>query len=263
MTQKNLHTDIITALKQANSDNTTSIYVPSQDKHIDFYPITVRDQKKIVTTSLESSVNTSAFHVTTNRMIENCCSDKQMEFSVIDRAAILISLRVNMLGSTVVVVDSKGKEHDLDISQHVQSFGTHKLPEKHLESKKLTVGDIDVMFEPAPLKNDTIVSRVSQSILDNLLQKSSISDSIREAIVYEFVKFIQYIEISGKRVDFEPKNAEQLVKIVEALPMSMSQLLFKEIDRVKKPESRYTSVDTEEFGKCDILVNPGLFNTTT
>ena len=41
----------------------------------------------------------------------------------------------------------------------------------------------------------------------------------------------------------------------------MSQLLFKEIDRVKKPESRYTSVDTEELYEADFAERRSILYT--
>ncbi|MGA1049124.1 MAG: hypothetical protein ACO3UU_14035, partial [Minisyncoccia bacterium] len=88
-------------LKDLANKETISITVPSINKVAKFKPLTVRQQKDALKASLAGVQGTLLFFNVINSILEENC-EENVEFTIQDRAYIIIQLRNSALGSTYV-----------------------------------------------------------------------------------------------------------------------------------------------------------------
>ena len=257
--KKNQYTELIDILQEVNEKDVIPVYVPSLQRSVDFKPITVQQQKGIISTSLESSLNTMAFNIITNDLIKECCLEDNITIHTFDKPSILVSLRGYMLGYNIVGQNQTGEDVEVNIEDHCKKFSTHKLPKTLLNSKTIKHGDIQINFKPPLLDVDSAVNKKARGVIDKLLKDRDISNSIGEVIVYELVKYISGISINGKVLEFDYKDTLQLAKVVEQLPLKVSKLIITEVEKIKKYEDKFGTIQVGKE-KVTIVVDARFFN---
>ena len=257
--KKNQFTELIDILQEVNEKDIISVWIPSLQRSVDFKPITVQQQKKIISTALESSLNTMAFNIITNNLIKECCSEPDLLIYAFDKPSILTSLRGHMLGYDIIGQSPTGNDVKVNVKDHCEKFPTHKIPKTLLNSKIIKHGDIEISFKPPLLEEDTAVNTRARKKIDELLKDKNISSSIGEVIVYELIKYIKSITISGKILEFNYTDVLQLVKVVDQLPLKLSKLIITEIEKIKKYEDKFGTL-TVGKEKVTIVVDARFFN---
>ena len=257
--KKNQYNELIDILQEVNEKDIIPVYIPSLQRSVDFKPITVQQQKKIISTALESSLNTMAFNILTNDLIKECCLEDNLTIYTFDKPGILVSLRGHMLGYNIVGQNPKGDDVEVNVEDHCKAFPSHKLPKTLLNSRIIKYKDIEITFQPPVLADDSAVNIKARKVIDNLLKDRDISSSIGEVIVYELVKYIKSININGKTLDFNYIDTLQLVKVVEQLPLRISKLIITEIEKIKKHEDKFSTINIGKE-KVTIVVDARFFN---
>jgi len=247
--------DIIGAIESVSRQNTLDIFVPTQNRTVKFRPMTVKHQKQIISSALENSLNTAHFHVECNNIISECCLEPDIEIYVIDRNAILVGLRVNMLGSIVPISDDK----TYDIRDFYEQYSTLNPPEDLLNNITLEYNGIKIETKPPTVKIDGEVNKIAKKIFDKHLEEKKVKETVTEAIVFEILKYIHKIHAAGKTIEFDHSNALNLAPVVEALPLTLSKKLFDAIDHVKQYENSFTTVETDGE-KQSIIIDARFFN---
>lgn len=247
--------EIIGAIESVSQQNTIDVFVPTQNRVVKFKPMTVKHQKQIITTALENSLNTSHFHVECNSIIRDCCLEPDIELYVIDRNAILVGLRVNMLGSIVPVSDDK----TYDIQDFYEQYSTRTPPENLLNNITLEYNGIKIETKPPTIQIDGEVNKIAKKIFDKHLEEKKVKETVTEAIVFEILKYICKIHAGGKTIEFDHSNAVDLASVVEALPLTLSKKLFDAIDHVKEYENSFTTLEIDGE-KQSIIIDARFFN---
>jgi hypothetical protein len=258
MTTKSQYADLLAELNTINKQNKLAIYVPSQQKYIDFTPLTVHHQKKIITTAISDTLNVSTFHLLINSIINECCTEKQKLY-LIDRDAIMIGLRGYMLGYKTTGKNSAGKDVDLDFEDHCNNFKNIKLPSELLSTTTVEYDGIAIEIESPTLDIDTAVSKKVSPVINKMMKDDNINDTIGESIIYELTKYIKSISISGTTMRFKHSEVIKLAKVIESLPLKISKMIMNEIENTSGHIGKFTTIESES-GNITIPVDARFFN---
>ena len=164
-----------------------------------------------------------------------------------------------MLGYDIIGQSPTGNDVEVNVKDHCEKFPTHKIPKTLLNRKTIKHGDIEISFKPPLLEEDTAVNTRARKKIDDLLKDKNISSSIGEVIVYELIKYIKSITISGRVLEFNYTDVLQLVKVVDQLPLNLSKLIITEIEKIKKYEDKFGTL-TVGKEKVTIVVDARFFN---
>lgn len=246
-TRKNQLSNIISAIEQANKSNLLDIYVPTQGRYIKFSPLKVSHQKKIIETALESASLSPTYNTLMgSEIINECCQETNVSIYAIDRDPILIGLRALSLGTKTTVQDENGDDIKFNIHDHVNSFSSNKADPEILTVKHITDGQIEIDMCAPSLERDDIVNKQMIPNKKDPKTKDEVKTIIGDAITYEYVKYIQRVTIGDAQIVFDPQRTKGLIQVVESLPMSLSNKIIREINKIKDFERKFTQINDQD-----------------
>lgn len=95
--------DILTTLNDIALKNVIDVYLPSLQRTVKFLPLTAKQQKEFYACIKDNVFYETKFILTTYEIIkQNCQEDITGNLTIIDRIVILLALRKNALGSSVI-----------------------------------------------------------------------------------------------------------------------------------------------------------------
>ena len=133
--QQNVPTDfdqIMSSVADLNKQHITKLYVPSLNDEINFQPLTVKQQKRIISSSMDPKTENLAFSNTVNDIILENCLEKKDKLILTDKILLLLHLRSRSMGSRLVVnVDEE--EYEVDLAKHIEDvIEVAKTHNKHM-----------------------------------------------------------------------------------------------------------------------------------
>ena len=198
-------------LESINKQSIVDVYVPSLNAYKKFKPISVLQQKKIISTINNSALDSVALINVLNSIItENAC--ESCETNVLDREFILIYLRVD----EETQKDIKSFEQimqDKDLSKIIQNvFNYHNT--------------IKVEMQMPSLQRDSEFN--AWFIENNKNKKAAASEIAANYFVLEVVKYIKSIQVNDEHINFvEAQDIADLIKIAEQLPAVINNAVAK------------------------------------
>ena len=255
--------NLLNELKKVNEGSAFDVYVPSVDKMVKFTHLNVKQQKEIIKSAMDNSINSVLFINTVNKIIKDNCMDKSIKFTMIDRAPIIIALRANSFNKNYEV-DVDGEEKVYNLLDHVKKYNEFKF--KQESSKIFSIENIKIYTRIPTLLDDTeINAKCLNSIKGktNLNDEESVSRALSEVFVYEILKYIDYIEFVGDtdpvKVDFSETNVADRYQLVEAFPMSVNNMIIEFISGVREYEENFTKLE-ESDDRVTINIDPTFFS---
>jgi hypothetical protein len=233
------YTDLLKALNDQYEVNKIDIYIPSCGRKVQFKPLSLKQQKDLISKMTDLSHANLDFNITTNDMIrENCCED--IDILAIDKAAILLAYRGQFGRDTMKHVED-GEEYSIPIKEHVKKFDSFKF-DNSLRTHQKSAHGIVVDLE---IPNIALENKINKFIKKKTPKSSNIEDLykiIGDLYVYEIIKYITRIQIGEFEVKFKDLLFDQQLKICYTLPLSVSQELLEYITEIKNFEEQFTSV---------------------
>lgn len=247
---------LLSDLKSHRDSKTYSMYIPSQQQESEFKPITVTQQSDIISSLLvqERDANAYSYNKIINDIIQANSVSSSEEFRSFDRPAILIQMRVNTIGSNIIV-DS----HDINLSDIIPSF-TLTDTELELLNSDQTYSNkgITVNFKVPFLTYENQLATAAENKWKDLEGE----DIITELFVIELVKYITSISFDDQEIVFNDITFSQKLEACNLLPMSHSRKIMEYVQRVKKIEDKFHSIDIDDTNVM-IPLNTALFSTGT
>lgn len=235
---------IIQELKRVEEQNTVDIHVPSHEGTLKFKPLSVKTQKKIIDSALNSAANNIQYTITMNDIIMEYSNTENI--LITDRPAITIALRSHSLGDIMTVDDEQVNLKDL-----VASYN-NKLPEIEYKSKS-KLGDITISMSVPDLKTD---NKFLKGCERKISKSNTTGTAISELYVYELAKYVDGIQyktvvdgLSGQSetkvssIRFNAIPVDECVSLVEMLPMKLNTEIVKFVTQARDTEQLYVSVD--------------------
>lgn len=234
--------DILKSVTELNKQQIQSIYVPSVDDTINFKPLTVKQQKGILSSGVDMEVENLAFSNTVNSIIsENCLQGKQL-IRITDRPAIVLQLRQKALGNTLKFT-SDGKEYTVDIDERVSLLKENPPKQTTFE---VTIENLKIRGAIPDLKKDSKYNAQFTNTVKSGKRGATIrlTDVIGDIYIHEMVKYVNNIEIGEQSIDIDDISVVQAIEIFESLPMSASLKVSEEIKELRKGEN--ITLDVED-----------------
>ena len=236
----------LTKIQTLNKENIIDVDVPSLSGTVKFLPLSVKQQKDLIKSSLDGSLAGIYINNTINNIILENNIDKH-QLLVIDKLPIIVALRVQAFGSTYQV-----NEQDVELSIIL----SNKLTFKNKLTQTVKYKDVFAVELKIPtLETD---SQVNNSLVQTYKNNNNvqISDIASELYVFEITKFIQSITINSETIEFDTINNKEKYQIVEQLPVQLNQLILDYISSFRVAETQYLtingvelSIDTQFFTK--------------
>jgi hypothetical protein len=226
--------DVISKLEKINNENFLSVYIPSLKKNVKFKPLTLKQQKDIlkssVTNDLTSVIN---FNLAFNKIIKENSVEKN-NYKTIDRLPIIIALR-NKFSDEPYEID--GKKIDLNqlTNQKLDIYG---------DSEFKIEEDILTVYASIPTLD--VDERFGQRLLENIEKNNDnkLSNIVGDMYLYEISKFINKINVSDAEIELSTLNFTDTLELINKLPASIISKLNAFITKnIRDIEDNYTTVD--------------------
>jgi hypothetical protein len=248
--------DILKSVTELNKQQIQSIYVPSIGDVVNFKPLTVKQQKGILSSGVDTEVENLSFSNTINNIInENCLQGKQM-IRITDRPAIVLQLRQKALGNTLKFT-SDGKEYTVDIDERITLLKENPPKETTFE---VTIENLKIRGATPDLKKDGKYNAQFTNTVKSGKRGSSIrlTDVIGDIYIHEMVKYVNDIEIGDQSININEISVVQAIEIFESLPMSASLKVSEKIKDLRNSENATLDVEDD----VQIPFDASLFTTT-
>lgn len=257
-TSKQTFDTIINTIKEVNKQWETTLYSFVQGKDIKVLPMTVGQQRRIITASYNSKA-AAAFttDIIDEILLQNTKSSASL--TILDRPLMLFELRQHLRGSKMEV------QHDdtpiiVNIPKHIKHCkDTLKLPDLPLEFI-VTEGNISVTCALPTIEHDrrvnTLYFQKYNPASDN---RDIMHELIGDAYVFEVAKYVKSIELHGESVDIiNNTDIEQSITIIENLPYPLSMKITEKTKPFKELESALLTYK-DSTGDIPIQIDSSMF----
>jgi len=233
---------LLQKLKEYSNDTLNNILIPSTGKKAKFKNLTIRQQKNIIKTAGDGIISGATLNQAINDIVFETCEDKDIEFSILDRYPVILSLRVSSIGDEIKIDDKK-----ISLKDHIADC-VDKIKEKEYNpTHECSLSDIKINLKIPSLKRDSAISE--KFAKNNIKNKSEVGETIATLYVYEIVKFISTIELGEDVYDFYKMSVLDCVSIIESLPVSINNEILNYIESIRAIENLYLET---EFGNIEI-----------
>ena len=258
--KKSNFNDILQGLSELNKQNIVKVYVPSIGGEVNFRPLTVKQQKQILSTGIDAELENLSFSNAMNDIImENCLSDKQ-SIKIIDKPAILLQLRQKAVGD-IVNIETEETEYKISISDQIDKVRGMKSTNN--DDFTVKSDGIEITGRTPNLKVDTIYNKQFTRKIkkENKGSQLTLSDVVGDIFVHEMVKYVDTITLNEHVVKLDGSlSVDQSIKLFESLPMSLSLSVAEEIKTTRELELATISSDLLPED-TQITIDASLFTT--
>lgn len=248
----NDYNNLLQELKKHNDKATISLYVPSANTFVNFKPLSVKQQTSIITGVMTAQQDTNAYayqNILDEIILKNCASEKSDEILGIDRAGILVQLRLLTMGEHLEI---KGTKYNL--RKHVNEF-TETISDVLTQEQTLEYEGVSVDCSPPTLKHEYNVNVEVPQVFKDTTNKEAISN----IFLVELTKYVDRVSFSTNQIDFNELTLRQKIQICEMLPMVLSQEIVEYIEQIREYESPHVNL-IQGDKTVELPIDSQLFN---
>lgn len=229
--------DFLSKIQTLNKENIIKVDVPSLSGSVKFLPLSVKQQKDLIKSSLDGSLAGIYINNTINNIIIENNIDK-CPLLVIDKLPIIVALRKQAFGSTYTV-----EEQTIELSAILdkQLIFNNRLTE--------TVKYKDVFAVDLKIPTLEIDTQINNTLIQSYKNNNNIqvSDIASELYVFEITKFVYSITINSETIEFDKITNKEKYQIVEQLPVQLNQLILDYISSFRTTEAQYLTINGIEI----------------
>lgn len=238
--------DFLTKLASLNGE-TFNIYLPSAKGNIKAKPLTLKQQKDIISTAVGGIKGAMEFSaIINNVIIENTDRD---DLTVVDRVPVIVGLRQQSLGNNVKIKD--GVEVSLgDVVNVIKSI------EYGINQKQLIKdGELEIELRIPTLKEENNIIRKCITEIEKINNEATAAVGI--IYIFELTKYIDKISIGENVIEFSNLKISDRIKIVESLPLTVYNKLSAFLKQITQYEATILTV-----GDSSLTIDASFFDTS-
>ena len=226
---------IMSSVADLNKQHITSLYVPSVNDYMNFKPMTVKQQKKIISSSMDTKIQNLTFSNTINDIILENCLESKSKIKLTDKILLLLQLRAKSQGDELIVTGESG-QYTINLPKHIENIikqsNNHQTHEFEIEVENLKVSGSTPNLTRDTHFNKQFTKTVSK-YTDNTL---GLTDMVGDIYIHEMVKYVDSINIGDLTVMMDNYEVSQTIEVFENLPMSVSTQIAEKIKHLRKIE---------------------------
>lgn len=234
--------DKLTSLK-----NDVKVFVPSVGKECVAAPLTLKQQKDIISTTVNGVLGALQFNHALNKIIIDNVEGEQ--FYSFDRVSIILGLRASSLGDKV-----KAENGDI-VSINTCIENAKNVPKFKLE-KKVSIDTIKVSLRIPTLEQENQIIKKCIFEVDKI-ETAELSKAMGLIYIFEILKHIESVSIGEQTVVFNDIKVQDRVKIVEKLPLELYEKITTFLYEINKFDRSVLKVD-----ETQITLDATLFDAT-
>ena len=235
MSNNSSYKNLLASINELNSKDTLNVYVPSTGKDIPFSPLTVKQQKLLLSSSVDTDFENLSFMNTVNDIILTNCKQKTRILTT-DKPLIVLQLRQHAIGD-ILKIEEDDVIHEINLNDHITSC--KRLDASPPENLEIDHDIIKITCHIPDIPTDTKYNRQFTKKVQKpkSKEKLKVTDVIGDIYVSELVKYIQAIiigeDVVTPGVDV---NISDMVNVFESLPMQVSNKLAALVKETRKFE---------------------------
>jgi hypothetical protein len=230
------------------SENKIAIYVPSIKKAVDTSPLTLKQQKDLISSALDGVKGAINFNKTLNEIIIKNTELKNLK--IYDKLPFVISLRRESLGNKIKVDDEI-----IDLDDVVKNFKS--VPFNLKEEKVVSLKTLKVHLRIPTLTEENVV--LAKGEQDVVITDESTQKGVGTLYMLEIIKYIDKLTMGEDEVDMSQIKINDRIKLVEQLPLAMYNEIAKFIEAINvylrdvlTVGDTVVSIDAEFFDTSDV-----------
>lgn len=252
--------NLLSSIDALNDKSSVNVYVPSIDKEIPFAPMSVKQQKDLMSSGVDTNVENLSFMNMINTIIKDNCKHPGVKVLLCDKPIVILQLRLNAVGSDLKI-EHEQQTYSIDLKEHIDDIlNRYKITSKTFEVEhdtiKITgrIPDIDI---------DTKYNHVfTNTVKKDNKTKVKITDIVGNIYVSELVKYIDTVSIEDNHVSLEDGvSPGDMIKIFESLPLQVSNKLANEVKKMREYENNCLNPQGTP-AEASISIDAGLFTTS-
>ena len=234
--RQSTYKDLLTGIQELNQQETTDVYVISAKQKVKFAPLSVKQQKNIMSSGIDTDIESLSFTNTLNDIILENITEKHIPVHVTDRSFILLQLRLNSVGSDLIVTEEE-KDYSINLKKHITSCTT-KLKSPPNPQFSVKVDSIEITCQVPALNVDTNINKQFTKTAKKSKDGQSplaLTDVIGDLYVHEIIKYITRIKVGEHVVEFDDSvSLQQKLQVFESFPMRVSTEIGNSIRSARK-----------------------------
>lgn len=230
------------------SENKIAIYVPSIKKAVDTSPLTLKQQKDLISSALDGVKGAINFNKTLNEIIIKNTELKNLK--IYDKLPFVISLRKESLGNKI-----KSDDEVVDLDEVVKNFKS--VPFNLKEEKVVSLKTLKVHLRIPTLTEENVV--LAKGEQDVVITDESTQKGVGTLYMLEIIKYIDKLTMGEDEVDMSQIKINDRIKLVEQLPLAMYNEIAKFIEAINvylrdvlTVGDTVVSIDAEFFDTSDV-----------
>ena len=219
--------------KLSTLKNDFKVYVPSLKKEVVAKPITLKQQKDVISTTVNGVLGALQFTDTLNNVILD--NVEGSNFYSFDRIPIILGLRSNSLGNKV-------KADNGEIVSLITCLENAKTPVKFKLNQTVSVDTIKVDLKIPTIVEECQIIKKCISEIDKI-KREDLSEAMGLIYIFELIKHINNVTIDEQSINFNDIKVLDRVKIVESLPLKLYEKITTFLSKVTEFEKSLLAVD--------------------
>ena len=212
------------------------VYLPSRKKTIEVRPLTLKQQKDLISSVLDGLKGSLDFSKTVNKVIVDNTGISDLK--IYDKIPILVGLRKSSLGDEVKVDDET-----ISLARVVDNVKNtqFKLEEDGIVKFK----NLTVSLKIPTLKDESVLITKCDQDINN--KNDVLKEEIGLLYIFEILKYIDRLTIGEQEVVLSEIRINERIRLVEKLPLTLYKGISKYIEKVNDYVNRLLTVDSSEL----------------
>lgn len=259
MSNNSSYKNLLASINELNNKDTLSVYVPSAGNDVSFAPLTVKQQKLLLSSSVDTDFENLSFMNAINSIISTNCK-QNVRILTTDKPLIVLQLREHAIGGTLKI-EEDDITHEINLSEHIASCKS--LDASISDNLEIEHDIIKITCHVPDIATDTKYNKQFTKKVQKpkSKEKLKVTDVIGDIYVSELVKYIQSIiigeDVVTPGVDV---NISDMVNVFESLPMQVSNKLAALVKETRKFEIACLTPESLPEG-VSISIDASLFTT--
>ena len=224
---------LLNDINRLNEQDQQDVYILTKNKNVPFKPLTLKQQKNIITSTTNESPTVEFVNVV-DQIIKDNCLDFDIELYNCDRALIVLQMRSMAVGPELTLYNKSGDEMLVNIDEHMGIVReSNKSLEKYME---FTVKNDNIKIQCA-IPSIDVDSKINKQF-NTTKNKDQLDQIVGDVYVYETLKYIKTISTQQVKLNFhEQTDIESQIKIIESMPVSICSEIVKNIKTIREIET--------------------------
>ena len=257
MSNNSSYKNLLASINELNNKESLGVFVPSTGNEVQFSPLTVKQQKLLLSSSVDTDFENLSFMNAVNNIITTNCK-QNIRILTTDKPLIILQLRQQAIGDKLKIVEGDNT-YEINLPDHINACKL--LDASTPDNLEIEHDIIKIICSIPDITTDTKYNKQFTKKVQKpkSKEKLKVTDIIGDIYVSELVKYIYSINIGEDTVTpGVDVNISDMIDVFESLPMQVSNKLAALVKDTRSFEISCLTPESLPEG-VSISIDAGLF----